>query len=55
MADFCRFPPEEFSRLCPANLARQYGPCDYDVRDNFTAQYVYQLPFKVRNKALGTS
>ncbi len=32
----------------PGNLARQYGPCDYDVRDNFTAQYVYQLPLKFR-------
>jgi carboxypeptidase family protein len=39
----------------PGDLARQYGPCDYDVRDNLTAQYVYQLPFKVRSKALGTA
>ena len=39
----------------PGDLARQYGPCDYDVRGNLTAQYVYQLPFKVRNKALGTA
>jgi hypothetical protein len=41
----------------PGDLARQYGPCDYDVRGNLTAQYVYQLPFnirKARNKALGT-
>jgi hypothetical protein len=30
----------------PGDLARQYGPCDYDVRDNLTAQYVYQLPGK---------
>ena len=37
----------------PGELQRQYGPCDYDVRDNLTAQYVYQLPVKVRNKALG--
>ncbi len=37
----------------PGELGRQYGPCDYDVRDNFTAQYVYQLPFKARNRALG--
>ncbi len=37
----------------PGELGRQYGPCDYDVRDNFTAQYVYQLPVKVRNRALG--
>jgi len=32
----------------PGRLARQYGPCDYDVRHNLTAQYVYQLPFKAR-------
>jgi hypothetical protein len=32
----------------PGELSRQYGPCDYDVRDNFNAQYVYQLPFKSR-------
>jgi hypothetical protein len=37
----------------PGNLARQYGPCDYDVRHNLTAQYVYQLPVKIRNRALG--
>jgi len=36
----------------PGNLGRQYGPCDYDVRHNFTAQYVYQLPFKFRNRML---
>ena len=40
--------------LLPGELGRQFGPCDYDVRENFTAQYVYQLPFKVRSKALGT-
>jgi hypothetical protein len=38
----------------PGDLARQYGPCDYDVRGNLTAQYVYQLPIKVRSKVLGT-
>jgi hypothetical protein len=36
----------------PGALGRQYGPCDYDVRQNFTAQYVYQLPIKVRNRML---
>ena len=38
----------------PGDLGRQYGPCDYDIRGNFTAQYVYQLPVHVRNKTLGT-
>ena len=37
----------------PGELGRQYGPCDYDVRQNFTAQYTYQLPIKARNRMLG--
>src|SRR5271165_5344246 len=36
----------------PGELGRQYGPCDYDVRHNVTAQYVYQLPIKFRNRML---
>jgi len=36
----------------PGDLNRQYGPCDYDVRQNLTAQYVYQLPAKFRSRAL---
>jgi len=36
----------------PGELGRQYGPCDYDVRNNLTAQYVYQLPIKVRHPLL---
>ena len=36
----------------PGELGRQYGPCDYDVRHNFTAQYVYQLPIHARNPLL---
>jgi hypothetical protein len=37
----------------PGELARDYGPCDYDIRHNLNGQYVYQLPVKVRNQALG--
>src|SRR5271165_6371489 len=37
----------------PGELARDYGPCDYDIRHNLNAQYVYQLPMKVHNRALG--
>jgi len=37
----------------PGELGRQYGPCDYDVRQNLTVQYVYQLPMKFRNHVLG--
>jgi hypothetical protein len=36
----------------PGELGRQYGACDYDVRHNFAAQYVYQLPGKFRNHLL---
>ena len=37
------------------DLARQYGPCDYDVRHNLTAQYVYQLPLRLRNRLLAAA
>jgi hypothetical protein len=37
----------------PGNLARDYGPCDYDIRHNLNAQYVYQLPVRVRSRSLG--
>ncbi|MGH9477471.1 MAG: carboxypeptidase regulatory-like domain-containing protein [Terriglobales bacterium] len=30
----------------PGELGRDYGPCDYDIRHNLTAQYSYSLPFK---------
>ncbi len=36
----------------PGELARDYGPCDYDIRHNLNAQYVYQLPIKIRNDQL---
>jgi hypothetical protein len=39
----------------PGELRRQYGPCDYDVRDNLTTNYVYQLPFKARARMLGAA
>jgi hypothetical protein len=34
----------------PGNLQRDRGPCDYDVRHNFTASYVYELPVKRRGR-----
>jgi len=37
----------------PGELARNYGPCDYDIRQNLTAEYVYEIPLKVRSHALG--
>ncbi|HXM60372.1 MAG TPA: carboxypeptidase regulatory-like domain-containing protein [Terriglobales bacterium] len=36
----------------PGELTRDYGPCDYDIRDNLNGQFVYQLPIKVRNDVL---
>ncbi len=37
----------------PGDLARDYGPCDYDIRHNLNAQYSYQFPSKVQNHLLG--
>jgi hypothetical protein len=37
----------------PGDLARDYGPCDYDIRNNLNAQYLYQLPAKIQNRILG--
>jgi hypothetical protein len=37
----------------PGDLGRDYGPCDYDIRNNLTAQYVYEFPAKVQNRILG--
>ena len=37
----------------PGELARDYGPCDYDIRHNLNAEYVYQLPIRVRSHRLG--
>src|SRR5271155_708893 len=39
----------------PGALARDYGPCDYDIRHNLNAQYVYQLPIRVQNRRLGVA
>ncbi len=37
----------------PGALGRDYGPCDYDIRHNLNAQYVYELPVKVKDRSLG--
>jgi hypothetical protein len=37
----------------PGNLGRDYGPCDYDIRHNLDAQYVYELPIRVHDRRLG--
>jgi hypothetical protein len=38
----------------PGELARDHGPCDYDIRHNLNAQYVYRLPIKIRNQPLAS-
>jgi hypothetical protein len=50
---FLSFSADGILSPLPGNLARDYGPCDYDIRHNLNAQYVYQLPLKVRNRLLG--
>ena len=37
----------------PGDLRRNYGPCDYDIRQNLNAEYVYELPIKVRSRGWG--
>ena len=39
----------------PRDLRRDYGPCDYDIRNNLNAQYVYELPSKLKNHTLGVA
>jgi hypothetical protein len=36
----------------PYALARDRGPCDYDIRHNIAGNYVYQLPLKVHFRKL---
>ncbi len=33
----------------PGDLARDRGPCDYDVRHNLTSSYTYELPIRLHN------
>ncbi len=39
----------------PGDLKRDYGPCDYDIRNNLNAQYMYELPSKFKSRALGAA
>ena len=36
----------------PGELSRQYGDCDYDIRHNFNASYVYELPLHASTRWL---
>ncbi len=37
----------------PYDLARDRGPCDYDIRHNLTGNYIYEIPIKVHARVLG--
>ncbi len=50
---FLRFSAQGILSPLPGQLARDYGPCDYDIRHNLTGQYVYALPSKARSRSLG--
>jgi hypothetical protein len=39
------FSPTSFTNIVPGELNRQYGNCDYDVRNSLNGNYIYQLPF----------
>jgi hypothetical protein len=39
----------------PGDLRRDYGPCDYDIRNNLDAQYVYELPSEFKNRSLAVA
>ncbi len=39
------FSPTSNTNPIPGELYRYYGNCDYDVRNSFNGNYVYQLPF----------
>ncbi len=49
---FLQFSAGAILNPLPGDLARDYGPCDYDIRQNLTAQYVYQLPLKFHSQGL---
>ena len=49
---FLQFSAAAILSPLPGDLRRNYGPCDYDVRHNLDAQYVYQLPIKAKSHAL---
>lgn len=40
------------STLVNPNIARDYGNADYDIRNNLTADFLYDTPWKFGNKAL---
>ena len=40
------------NQVDPFNPKAQYGPSDYDLRHNFTAHYLWDIPFKPSNRLL---
>jgi Carboxypeptidase regulatory-like domain/TonB-dependent Receptor Plug Domain len=43
------------NQIDPNNLRANYASADYDARHQFTAGYIYQLPFKSSNRLLNTA
>jgi outer membrane receptor protein involved in Fe transport len=39
-------------QMNPLSLRQNYGPADYDIRHNFSATYVWALPYKFGNRFL---
>jgi hypothetical protein len=48
---FLQFSAGSILSPLPGDLRRDYGPCDYDIRNNLNAQYVYELPSKFKNRS----
>jgi hypothetical protein len=49
---FLQFSSAAILSPIPGDLARDRGPCDYDIRHNLTASYVWQIPGRFENPLL---
>jgi hypothetical protein len=50
---FLQFSAGGITTPLPGDLARDYGPCDYDIRHNLSLEYTYQLPIRAHSRWLG--
>jgi hypothetical protein len=42
-------------QIDPRNLRANYGPADYDIRHQLSANYIYELPFKSQNRLINST
>jgi hypothetical protein len=49
---FLQFSASEYFHPCRTTLREIAVPCAYDIRNNLTGNYVYELPFKLHNRVL---